>query len=266
MLYPTASDYWNKRHQSGAIMEYAEAVKALDNKKFKEMWDLAVEYNYYLNLLSRGVETGPYPLPPYETILDVSGNGMMAYIDIPKIKVHLPIYHGTDEGVLQSGVGHYETSSFPIGGNCTHCVLTGHTGLPSARLFTDLDQIREDDIFIIETLGEVLTYKVDKIKIVWPYETDDLLIEQGKDYCTLVTCTPYGVNDHRLLIRGERIETTEEVIQARETAVPIEQRIEPMYIALAIVGVIFVAIIILALRPKKKEVQEDDSKERETNK
>jgi sortase A len=143
----------------------------------------------------------------YNSLLDVSGTGIMAYIEIPRINVVLPVYHGTNEDVLQTAVGHLEGTSLPVGGAGTHCVLSGHRGLPSARLFTDLDKLTSGDTFVLNVLDEVLTYEVDQIRIVLPSDLSELVIEDGKDYCTLVTCTPYGINTHRLLVRGKRIES-----------------------------------------------------------
>lgn len=258
ILYPTVSDYWNRVHQSGAIMEYANAVKALDNETFRKMWDEAVAYNEALFISSTGAEISTEDLPAYEDILNVTNNGMMAYIDIPKIKVHLPILHGTDEGVLQSSVGHYSTSSFPVGGENTHCVLTGHRGLPSARLFTDLDQLVIGDRFQVETLGIVLTYEIDQIVTVLPYEIDELAIKPGKDYCTLITCTPYGVNSHRLLIRGVRVEDqeTQEVEVQEETQEEIVfplLTIEPMYLMITAAIMILYLVLIFSVWPRKSK-------------
>ena len=228
LLYPTASDYWNRLHQSAAIVEYAEKVNALDNETFQAMWDEAVHYNELLYESHRGVDIEE--MPDYYSVLDVTGDGMMSFIDIPKINCHLPIYHGTDEGVLQSNTGHLETSSLPVGGISTHCVLSGHRGLPSARLFTDLDQIVEGDTFTLTTLGVVLTYEVDQILVVLPQEVNSIGITPGEDYCTLVTCTPYGVNSHRLLIRGHRVETPEEETAENRDPAAEQTHIEPLYI------------------------------------
>jgi sortase A len=187
LLYPAVSNYINSMLQNKEISNYVEDVAQMSDD----------EYNETLNIL---------------------GNGLMGYIDIPTIDCTLPIYHGTDETVLQSGAGHIEGSSLPVGGESTHCVILAHRGLPSAKLFSALDKVTVGDTFTLNTLNEVLTYEVDQIKIVLPEEVDDLRIVDGKDYCTLVTCTPYGVNTHRLLVRGHRVENTEEAEAIRVTA------------------------------------------------
>lgn len=208
ILYPTLSDYYNRIHRSGAIVDYANAINAFDSEEFDNMWEDAVRYNRQLYDRTRGMEPKPEDELHYEDMLNITDNGMMAYIDIPKINCHLPLYHGTDEGTLQSNAGHIETSSLPVGGVNTHCVISGHTGLPSAKLFTNLEIMQPGDTFMLSTLGVILTYRVDQVLVVLPWEADALQIVPGEDYCTLVTCTPYGVNSHRLLVRGTRIETT----------------------------------------------------------
>lgn len=212
VLYPTVSDYWNSLHQSRAIAGYDSAVSKLDTSRYDEMLAEARAYN-------EAIRTNPSRFTPteeetawYRSLLDVSGTGIMAYVEIPKLREKLPVYHGTDDAVLQIAVGHIEGSSLPVGGEGTHSVLSGHRGLPSAKLFTNLDELETGNIFLIHVLGEELTYEVDQILTVLPYETEALEIEEGKDYCTLVTCTPYGVNTHRLLVRGHRIETKEESV------------------------------------------------------
>lgn len=229
VLYPTVSDYYNSFHQSRAIANYAEAVAEIDTETYQALWNAAAEYNR--GLLGR---ENPFYLTEEETlayrqVLDYSGNGIMGYISIPKISCELPIYHGTEEAVLQIAIGHIEGSSLPVGGESTHCVLSGHRGLPSAKLFTNLDQLEVGDVFLLRVLDETLTYEVDQIHIVLPTEMQDLYIEKGQDYCTLVTCTPYGVNSHRLLVRGHRIANTEEAVALRVTADAM--RIEPLLVA-----------------------------------
>lgn len=217
ILYPTLSDYYNRIHRSEAIVDYAATINAFDDAEFDEMWDRAVRYNRQLFDMTKGIEPSPEERIEYESVLNVTKDGMMAYIDIPKIKCHLPVYHGTDEGTLQSNAGHIETSSVPVGGENTHCVMSGHTGLPSAKLFTNLETLQIGDTFMLTTLGEILTYEVDQILVVLPWEADALQIVPGKDYCTLVTCTPYGVNSHRLLVRGHRIPTTKIIEEEVQT-------------------------------------------------
>ena len=210
LLYPTVSDYVNELHSSRAIVDYDNVVQSLSEEDYtKELQD-AAEYNAYLagfsNLSAAAVAETEREDSPYESLLNVGGDGIMASIRIPSIQVNIPIYHGTSEGVLQVAVGHYEGSSLPIGGESTHAILTGHRGLPSAKLFTDLDRLEVGDVFYIKVLGEILEYQIDQIETVLPHELDSLSITPGKDYVTLVTCTPYGINSHRLLVRGTRIE------------------------------------------------------------
>ena len=197
LLYPTVSDYWNSLHASRAVSEYAEQVNALDQDRYKDLWKQAVDYNRTLLDRVNSFTLTEEQQEQYEELLNLSGTGIMGYIEIPNINVSLPIYHGTAESVLQIAVGHVDWTSLPVGGEGTHCVLSGHRGLPSAKLFTNLDKIVEGDTFSIRVLDEVLTYEVDQILIVEPTEVDTLQIEPGKDLCTLVTCTPYGINTHR---------------------------------------------------------------------
>ena len=249
ILYPTLSDYYNRIHRSGAIVEYAQTINAFDDDEFDRMWDTAVRYNEQLYNMTRGIEPKPEERIDYNSVLNVTQNGMMAYIDIPKIKCHLPLYHGTDEGTLQSNAGHIDTSSLPVGGENTHCVISGHTGLPSAKLFTNLETLQIGDTFMLTTLGEILTYQVDQVLVVLPWEADALQIVPGKDFCTLVTCTPYGVNSHRLLVRGHRIPTTriieEEVYTFQETQ---ERDLRtPLFIAIGVVLLIVVAVLVILM-------------------
>ena len=215
LLYPTVSDYWNALHQTKAITTYAENVAALDNASYDAIWDAARQYNRNLLNRSNRFRLSEEQKAEYERLLDVSGVGVMGYIEIPEIDVSLPIYHGTEDTVLQVAVGHLEWTSLPVGGESTHCVLSGHRGLPSAKLFTNLDKLREGDTFLLRVLDEILTYEVDQILIVEPRDTAALEIVEGEDYCTLVTCVPYAVNSHRLLVRGERIpyEQAEELVE-----------------------------------------------------
>lgn len=207
LLYPAVSDYWNSLHQSRAIVGYAEQVAALDDDTYEILWAEAQAYNEtLLDKTNRFILTEEEQ-EEYENLLTVSSTGVIGYIEITKINCYLPIYHGTDEAVLQTGVGHLEGTSLPVGGESTHCVISGHRGLPSAKLFTNLDQLVEGDTFTLYVLDETLTYEVDQIRIVEPQETEELRITEGKDYCTLITCTPYGINTHRLLVRGHRVET-----------------------------------------------------------
>jgi sortase A len=247
LLYPTVSDYWNSFHQSRAIASYTSAVENLDENQYEAIKEAAIAYNKALLDRGNSYELTDEQREEYESMLDVSGMGIMGYISIPSIQCELPIYHGTDDTVLQIAVGHVEWSSLPIGGEGTHCVLSGHRGLPSAKLFTDLDQLVEGDIFTITVLGETLTYEIDQIRIVLPNEVNDLAIEEGKDYCTLMTCTPYGINSHRMLLRGHRIEN---VAEAKRVTADAEQ-IEPLIIAPIVAIPILLVLLIGLLRPRK---------------
>ena len=245
LLYPTVSDYWNSLHASRAVANYAEEVQNLDAEKYGQMLADAREYNQML--LGRETEFAltEEQKAEYDSLLDLNGTGIMGYIEIPAIDVSLPIYHGTDDAVLQVAVGHLEWSSLPVGGEGTHCVLSGHRGLPSAKLFTNLDKLAEGDTFIIRVLNEVFTYEVDQILIVEPDDTDALKPQEGEDLCTLVTCTPYGINSHRLLVRGHRIENTEEAAAVRVTADAIQ--IEPLIIAPAVAAPILLILLLILL-------------------
>lgn len=246
LLYPTVSDYWNSFTQSRAIASYAEDVSKIDEEQYDEIWNAAYAHNLSLLDRSNSYLLSDEQKEEYESLLDLGGNGIMGYIEIPSIGCSLPIYHGTDEGVLQVAVGHLEWTSLPVGGTGTHCVISGHRGLPSAKLFTDLDDLVEGDIFMLRVLDEILTYEVDKISIVDPDDTENLLIDKNSDYCTLVTCTPYGINTHRLLVRGHRIENIEESTVVRVTADAIQ--IDPMIVApIALIPILIIFMVILIL-------------------
>ena len=205
LLYPTVSDFINSKHLAAEISRYNEIYVNTDTAKRGQMIESAEQYNEYLKE-GKASFFDPSGVPGYNDTLNITGTGIMGYIDIDKIGVELPVYHGVDDGVLQIGVGHIEGSSLPVGGQGTHCVLSGHRGLPTARLFTDLDRMEIGDRFRITVLDRVVTYEVDQIRTVLPEDVSELAIEDGKDYCTLVTCTPYGINTHRLLVRGTRVE------------------------------------------------------------
>ncbi len=249
LLYPTVSDYWNSFHQSRAIASYAEQVAEIDSDTYERLWADAQAYNRSLIGKVGRYDMTDEERAKYESLLDVSGNGIIGYIEIPSIKCELPIYHGTDEAILQIAVGHIEGTSLPVGGESTHCVLSGHRGLPSARLFTDLDKMVVGDTFMMRILDETLTYEVDQIRIVLPDEMNDLEIEEGKDYCTLVTCTPYGINSHRLLVRGHRIENQAETQSIRVTADAIQ--IEPLIVAPLLAMPILLLLLVLLFVPKQ---------------
>jgi sortase A len=210
LIYPTIGDYWNSFRSSKAISGYAENVASMTSDRYEEMLREAKIYNQMLLTRENEYALSEEQIELYEQTLDVSETGIMGYVEIPQINCSLPIYHGTEESVLQIAIGHLEWTSLPIGGENSHCVISGHRGLKSAKLFTDLDRLTEGDIFMLRVLDEVLTYEVDQISIVLPNQTEELLVVDGKDYCTLMTCTPYGVNTHRLLVRGHRIANLEE--------------------------------------------------------
>lgn len=205
LLYPTVSSAWNRRRSAKTVAAYTELAAAIDPAVYEKMLADAEDYNRSLPLEPEYVLTGTR-LAQYQQLLDADGTGMMGYIDIPRIGVSLPIYHGTEEAVLQAAVGHLEWTSLPVGGSGTHCVLSGHRGLPNATLFTDLDQLEPGDTFTLHVLSRALTYTVREILVVEPEDTQALNIVPGEDLCTLMTCTPYGVNTHRLLVRGTRKE------------------------------------------------------------
>lgn len=250
LLYPTFSDWWNSFHQTRAIASYTEQVANMDDEKYDEIWSAAWEYNRSLLDNPNSFVLSDEQKENYEQLLDVTGSGVMGYIEIPAIDVMLPVYHGTSEGVLQVAIGHLEWTSLPVGGSGSHCVVSGHRGLPSAQLFTDLDKLVVGDIFVLHVLDEILTYEVDQIRIVDPSETDDLMIEEGKDLCTLFTCTPYGVNSHRMLVRGHRVENTEQEVVVRVTADAIQ--IEPMIVAPFVAVPILFVLLIGVMMPKRK--------------
>lgn len=251
LLYPTASDYWNSFHQTRAIATYAENVANLDNNQYDQLWEDARAYNQALPFRSNPYYLSEEQRAEYESLLDVSGLGVMGYIEIPEIDVSLPIYHGTEESVLQVAVGHLDWTSLPVGGESTHCVLSGHRGLPSAKLFTNLDKLREGDTFLLRILDEVLTYEVDQILIVEPQETAALRVVEGKDYCTLVTCTPYGINTHRLLVRGHRVDNAEQAKTIRVTADAVQ--IEPLLVAPIVAIPMLLILLVLLLLPRRRK-------------
>ena len=229
VLYPSVSDYWNSLHQSRAIATYAEEVSHLNTDRYEQLWAEAVDYNRTLWDRENAFLLSETQKAAYDSLLNVGGNGVMGYIEIPTIGVSLPIYHGTDEGVLQIAVGHIEWTSLPVGGESSHCVISGHRGLPSAKLFTNLDKLVVGDTFLFRVLDETLTYEVDQILIVEPQEVSALTIREGEDLCTLVTCTPYGINTHRLLVRGHRVENAETARTIRVTADAMQ--VEPLIVA-----------------------------------
>ena len=246
LLYPTVSDWWNSHHQSRAVSTYMEAVAQIDDNRYDQIWNEAHAYNAELARKEMDFKLNDEQLEAYNSLLNITGNGIMGYVDIPAINVTLPIYHGTDESVLQIAIGHIAGTSLPVGGESTHCVISGHRGLPSAKLFTDIDKLVVGDLFTLNVLDEVLTYEVDQIRIVLPHEVDDLRIEAGKDYCTMVTCTPYGINTHRLLVRGHRIETKADAREVRVTAdaLQVDEKMVALFIAAPLLFLIGIGVIV----------------------
>ena len=256
LLYPSLSDYWNSMHQTRAIASYAETVSQLDTAQYDEMWKAAQDYNRSLAQRETAFALTDEQKAAYESLLDVSGLGVMGYIEIPEIDCSLPIYHGTEESVLQVAVGHLEWSSLPVGGEGTHCVLSGHRGLPSAKLFTNLDKLAVGDTFLLRVLDEVLTYEVDQILIVGPEQVDALGIVPGEDYCTLVTCTPYGINTHRLLVRGHRVENTPEAARMHVTADATQ--FDPLLVAPVLAIPVLLLLLMILLVPKRRRKSRED--------
>ena len=205
LLYPTVSNYWNSKHQSRVVANYSDTLAKMDKKEKQAAIDQAVQYNESLVLNGNRFSPSDSELSLYKSLLNADGTGMMGYITIPEIRCKLAIYHSVDDSVLQVGVGHLEGSSLPVGGSSTHCVISGHRGLPSARLFTDIDRLEKGGLFYLHVYGKVLAYEVDKISVVEPEDYGPLEIEEGKDLCTLLTCTPYGINTQRLMVRGHRV-------------------------------------------------------------
>lgn len=252
MLYPTFSDYWNSLHQSKAIAGYAEKVAQLDTDRYTAHWTEAETYNRELPDLLTTFELEDEHLARYKSLLDLDGSGIMGYVEIPSINVSLPVYHGTADSVLQIAVGHLEWTSLPVGGESSHCVISGHRGLPSAKLFTDLDRLVVGDVFLFRVLDEVLTYEVDQILIVEPNDTDALHIVEGEDLCTLLTCTPYGINSHRLLVRGHRIDNLPEARTVTVTADAVQ--VMPGLVAVALAVPMLLVLFIVLLIPKRRKL------------
>ncbi|WP_205401990.1 class C sortase [Streptococcus lutetiensis] len=242
LLYPTVSDYWNSFHQSEAVAGYVQNVQDMSQDKKDKMLADAKAYN---QTLAKGVmpdlNLSNAEKSVYNKTLDVTGTGIMAYVEIPKINTTLPIYHGTDDAVLQVAVGHIPGTSLPVGGKGTHAVISGHRGLPSAKLFTDIDRLVDGDTFMIQVLDETLTYEVDQILTVLPDDVSALAIDPNQDYVTLVTCTPYGVNSHRLLVRGHRIPN--KIKNAR--VISEASRVEPLLVAPILAIFIFILLLLV---------------------
>lgn len=269
-LYPTISDMWNQYRNAQLVSKYEEAVTELSDNDYDRLWKEAKEYNaeHPVNaIVDAFEEEDTYELShPYDMVLDPNGDGLMGSIEIPKIKARLAIYHGLSKTVLEKGVGHVEGTSLPIGGKSTHAVLAAHRGLPNAKLFTDLDQMEKGDIFILHILGKHLAYKVDQIKTVLPDETSDLDIIEGEDHVTLITCTPYGVNTHRLLVRGVRTKYVVEDTKNDETipqklAVVDPKRVLAGGAAVLVVLILLIYLIVRHRDKKRKKKQLSERKE-----
>ena len=266
LLYPSVANYWNNNISTAAIMRYATAMHEIREEDYKEVWDQALQYNADMLALGSNFNLPGEMVDRYYECLDVTGVDIMGYIDIPKIGVSLPIYHGTSDEVLQTAVGHLAWSSLPTGGIGTHCCLSGHRGLANARLFTDLDMLREGDQFTLTILNEVLTYEVDRIRIVLPNEMSYLALDKDKDLCTLITCTPYGINTHRLLVRGHRVETVGPEARVISEAVLIDQLLVAVFLSIPILFLLLMAVMLK--KPARKITLEQiiSSQESEENK
>ena len=263
--YPAFSDYWNSMHQTRAIAGYAERVAELTNDEYITVWKNALDYNRRLASNPNPWAMSDEDIDDYERQLNVDGTGNMGFISIPRIDVNLPVYHGTSDAVLQTSIGHIDGTSLPAGSVhpdeenydkvefASHSVLSGHRGLPSAKLFSDLDAMEVGDMFYLTVLDQTLTYQVDKITVILPEDSSELTLFPGKDYCTLMTCTPYGINTHRLLVRGVRVENDKELIDVRVTADAL--KVEPLYVVPFIAGpvllVMILWVVLFAGRKKK---------------
>ena len=256
LLYPSISSYWNSKTQSEAIVDYESMLSQYKPEDYTAIWAEADAYNKQLAQLNEPL-VEHNRLPDYNSILNVGGTGMMGYITVPKISQELPVYHGTSDGVLSVAVGHLQGTSLPVGGENTHCVVSAHRGLPTAVLFTHLDRMEIGDIFYFTILDRTITYEVDQIRIVEPDDTSLIQIKDGKDYCTLLTCTPYGINTQRLLVRGHQIDAS----QTRNLYVANEAyRIEPLVVMpIVALPIIFVLLIYVMFAPVKKESLEEES-------
>ena len=246
LSYPTVSDWWNSFHQTRAVASYAAAVSQMKTEDYDRLFAEADDYNRKLAGTGMKWSMTDEEIQEYNNVLDISDNGIMGYIDIPRIRQTLPIYHGTDDAVLQVAIGHLAGTSLPVGGDSTHCVVSGHRGLPSARLFTDLDRLTVGDIWTMTVLNRTVTYEVDQIRIVEPEDLSELQIVQGSDYCTLLTCTPYGINTHRLLVRGHRIPNLDGDANVTVDAMQVDQTLVAMVVAVTILLILVIILLIVS--------------------
>ena len=244
--YPSVSDWWNSFHQTRAVASYAAAVSQMKTEDYDRLFAEADDYNRKLAGTGMKWSMTDEEIQEYNNVLDISDNGIMGYIDIPRIRQTLPIYHGTDDAVLQVAIGHLAGTSLPVGGDSTHCVVSGHRGLPSARLFTDLDRLIVGDIWTMTVLNRTVTYEVDQIRIVEPEDLSELQIVQGSDYCTLLTCTPYGINTHRLLVRGHRIPNLDGDANVTVDAMQVDQTLVAMVVAVIILLILVIILLIVS--------------------
>ena len=249
LLYPSVSNYWNENFAAKAVTQYEQHLVNLTEDDYQKMWEAAIRFNNASRASSTQLPADASDMEEYNSCLNVAGTGMMGYIEIPSINVNLPIFHGTSQDVLETSVGHLEWSSLPTGGLGTHCLLSGHRGLPSAKLFTDLDKLREGDTFTLSILDQDLTYEVDQIRTVLPTDLSDLMQQPTQDLCTLITCTPYGINTHRLLVRGHRIQTDSGLVRVISEAVQID---EVMVAIVLSIPVLFLLVMAVMLKKPKK--------------
>lgn len=250
LLYPTVSDLWNSRTQSRAIADYESALESMSAEDYTAEFEKAESYNKALRSVDQPL-INYAQVPGYEDALNVLGNGIIGYIGIPRIDVELPIYHGTSEEVLAVAAGHLEGTDLPVGGEGTHAVISAHRGLPSAKLFTNLDKLQEGDSFTIKVLDRTMSYEVDQIRIVEPEEVGDLAPVEGEDYVTLLTCTPYGINTHRLLVRGHRVENTASAPVIENEAYELDSSMLAPIVAAPLL-LILLAVLLVKYRRKRR--------------
>jgi len=257
LLYPSVANYWNSFHQTRAIMDYNDAVSSMSHEDYDAILDEARDYNKKLGETGIQWNMTDAQKEEYNRMLKINGTDVMGYVSIPKIHVKLPMYHGTDEAVLQTSIGHLEQTSLPVGGKRSHCSVSEHRGLPSARLFTDLDKLKEGDTWTMNVLNETLTYEVDQIRIVEPEDLSNLGIMGKKDFCTLITCTPYGINTHRLLIRGHRIPNADGDANLTADAIQIEPKYIAPFLAIPILIALFIILMISTRRARRYETTDN---------
>lgn len=249
MLYPSAANWWNSLTQTGYVASYMSEVASMDKSEYEKILNEAIEYNKKLSETGLNFDMTEEEMEEYNRVLNVSGSGVMGYIDIPKINETLPVYHNTEDTILRIAVGHIVGTSLPVGGESSHCVVSGHRGLPTAKLFTDIVKLVEGDTWTLNVLDQVLTYEVDQIRVVEPSNMKYIQIEKGKDYCTLVTCTPYGINSHRILIRGHRIPNVQANLRVTADAMIIDK----IYVAPFVAAPILIILLIMMLVTTRKK-------------